>query len=877
MSSSPVILLEPTKHTPRNEGRRDPAIRHSGRAHIRGKIRRVWRPRYLELCDSGFIRYYELPPLADVTMPEEADWQHVNMVIKDTLIIHHARIIDVTTLRDLHVGLPRGSYGFLFRGQRIGGNLSNTINFDFEVDHQQNAFVDMQRDTAGNACSAYPVGKEVNPPREYFCAVSTLEEAQSWVIALKWSVEACQKTLQRLDPLNQSDSDKNNESDDLCVTNLMKIGDGKKEEKESIDSNNGRRGNKTQCVSPKVMNHTRSRSGRILVTKVCDFRIIRVAPFLRWDVAYEVALLLVENNKDKVEERRILVTVQQLDAMLIDMSTSMRNRASLLDALRRQTGELPRFRSHGGKDGKRCNAQTIEASMEKLNAILRALAMEAAAVNSQPMRHLFGLDVNRPEIEEIPWWKPQRKSSHEYGSGRSKTTTSNKSTAPVLYRQMRSIPSALKVDDYVRQWLARPPNSLSSLDMASRFHFESQIWLLQRPWSLVGGLGVVLPLMYSVSRNYEHNMMSVTMRFDVLALTWGAAYWAGQQKGITAQQRKSRYQHSSQRHSRNLVPVSRPRKAIGSQAMNRQENVPNPNLVTTSGTDSSSTVAAEGDVITSVSSDEYICDDGDDLDYLDEEVEIDGNSNVGKLSSPIPKYPDNDGLSCWSEPPDPAIFHVRGSTYLQDRVKVPSGTAPFKCRGVDLWLTDNPERHIARHPSVLGGELHNEDTFLVNFLLPFGNFVAYFSVPPLPEFPNKQVANVWSSFVDGDQQYRDARLKLLPIVMEGPWIVKAAVGNGKSPALLGKVIPLQYFFRKPKGTKKGVYEVDVIITASSIAKGILSVVKGHAKSLSIAFALIIEAAKEEELPETALCSFQIHALNLDDCPRLPDLNLDDVK
>jgi len=275
--------------------------------------------------------------------------------------------------------------------------------------------------------------------------------------------------------------------------------------------------------------------------------------------------------------------------------------------------------------------------------------------------------------------------------------------------------------------------------------------------------------------------------------------------------------------------------------------------------------------------DESLFDDGDDLDYLDEVAEIDKNSNVGKLSSPIPQYPENNGCSCWSEPFDPAIFHVRGSTYLEDRIKVPSGRSPFKCRGVDLWLTDNPERHIARHPSVLGGKLHEEDTFLVNFLLPFGNFVSYFSVPPLSEFPNKEVANVWSGFVAGDQQYRDARLKLLPVVIDGPWIVKAAVGNGKSPALLGKVIPLQYFFRQPKGTEKGIYEVDVIITASSIAKGILNVVKGHAASLSIAFAMIIEASKPEELPETVLCSFQIHALNLDDCPHLPEMNLDDIK
>eukprot|EP00536_Pseudo-nitzschia_multiseries_P010664 jgi/Psemu1/307499/fgenesh1_kg.334_\ len=372
-----------------------------------------------------------------------------------------------------------------------------------------------------------------------------------------------------------------------------------------------------------------------------------------------------------------------------------------------------------------------------------------------------------------------------------------------------------------------------------------------------------------MSQVYPTNMINVSLRLDVLVFTWGMAYWAGQRKGRMTQKSDNQYHSSSHRTTRSSESRT--------QVMNTRETGPNQNRITTCGTVTFSTVATVEDDVTAQSLDESsMCDDGEELDYLDEEEERDENLNIGKLSSPIPRYPDNNGLSCWSEPADPAIFHVRGRTYLDDRVKVPSGRSPFKCRGVDLWLTDNPERYIARHPSVLGGKLHEEDTFLINFLLPFGNFVAYFSVPPLAEFPNKEVANVWSNFVDGDQQYRDARLKLLPIVIDGPWIVKAAVGNGKSPALLGKVIPLQYFFRKPEGTKKGIYEVDVIITASSIAKGILSVVKGHAKSLSIAFGLIIEAAKEEELPETVLSSFQIHALNLNDCPRLPDHNLDEV-
>jgi len=238
------------------------------------------------------------------------------------------------------------------------------------------------------------------------------------------------------------------------------------------------------------------------------------------------------------------------------------------------------------------------------------------------------------------------------------------------------------------------------------------------------------------------------------------------------------------------------------------------------------------------------------------------------LSSPLPLFPANHGTSCWSKP-DHNIFMVRGATYLEDRTKTPSAPAVFQCRGVDVWITDNAERNISRHPSVLGGQLHKEDTFIVNFLLPFSNFVAYFTVPPIEEMP-ANIADVWCKFVKGDQQYRDRKLKLLPVVVDGPWIVKKAVGPGTSPAMVGRDLPLQYYFTEPTATKKGVYEVDVLVTASRIARGILNVVKGHTKSLSIAFAFIIEASEEAQLPETVLCAFQVHSLHLEDCPNLPD-------
>ena len=140
-----------------------------------------------------------------------------------------------------------------------------------------------------------------------------------------------------------------------------------------------------------------------------------------------------------------------------------------------------------------------------------------------------------------------------------------------------------------------------------------------------------------------------------------------------------------------------------------------------------------------------LLDDGDDHSTLMDEINSDsedalllpevesisiGHERLPVLSSPLPKFPENKRISCWSEP-DHNIFMVRSKSYLIDRQKMPSAPAIFECRGVDIWLSDNAARNISSHPAMLGGKVHQDDTFIVNFLLPFGNLVAYWSIKPM--------------------------------------------------------------------------------------------------------------------------------------------------
>ena len=810
------ITTTTTRPPPHLSHPRDPTIRHSGRCHIRGKIRRIWRPRYLELYDSGLVRYYELPITADVTLPEVSDVDHVNMIPKDTLVIYHARIIDVTTLRDLHVGLPGGSFGFLFRGQR---QLTNEL----------------------------MTNPEPNPPREYFCAVSTLEEAQTWVVALQWSAVVCQQQRRinnnsfnssscSIDMSNHHHLQQQQQQQKQRQQQQQKIGEEHGVEDSSILTKTQNRVTGTTTTRRRRRRRgSKQRMGRIVVTKIQGYRIIKSSTHqFHWKITYEIAMLLLKQNR--VEERRILITTNELQSLLGQLELELENDSNsqlVLNRIQQSLVTLPPYFELG------CNPKDLISSFPIIETAFRSLAMEAKIVNTKALKHLFALDNPTGKsvvVQRINWWETlpsQSSSSSLVAAGR-----------PILtFRQIKLIPKHITSDEYVRHWLHDKPSQKQQMLILRLFQHG--------PWIVIGLLGVILTVFYPVLLLYYQKMISITIRLDLLLLSWIVAAWSGNRYNSESPSR--RRHHHQQQQQQQFHHTDKRSKIV---------KMTTPSSLIISTVDSSEDVSDD--------------DDGDDGEELDSLMSYDDGDeeNLETLSSPLPQFPANCGESCWSVPEDNSIFKVRGATYLNDRIKVPSGPSPFKCRGVDLWITDNPQRHIARHPSVMGGRLGDEDTFMVNFLLPFGNFVSYFTVPPMSEFPGT-LANVWSKFVKGDQQYRDARLKLLPMVQDGPWIVKAAVGNGTAPALLGKVIPLQYYFREPDEKQKGIYEVDVIITASTIATGILSVVKGHTKSLTIAFAFIIEAAQEEELPETVLCSFQIHALHLENCPTLPECNLDD--
>ena len=145
----------------------------------------------------------------------------------------------------------------------------------------------------------------------------------------------------------------------------------------------------------------------------------------------------------------------------------------------------------------------------------------------------------------------------------------------------------------------------------------------------------------------------------------------------------------------------------------------------------------------------------------------------------------------------------------------------------------------------------------LNFCLPWGNFALYWAAPD-------ERNDVLQQFLESDDDaYRDARLKLIPRVVEGNWLVRRAVGPGSKAAKLAETIELKY----ARGA--GYLEVSADLCGSATARRLLSVVRSGTSGLVLDLALVVEGTTEAELPERVLGAARLHRVDPDLAEPLP--------
>ncbi len=216
------------------------------------------------------------------------------------------------------------------------------------------------------------------------------------------------------------------------------------------------------------------------------------------------------------------------------------------------------------------------------------------------------------------------------------------------------------------------------------------------------------------------------------------------------------------------------------------------------------------------------------------------------------------------------VNKVRGVDYMADGVKVQPEPPLFECVNVDCFYCDSKTPGLLSNPTNYYPKARAAgDTrfyFIVHYATPpkpLMHMVMYFAVDPdrldsCPEF-----ARLWRKFLNGDDAWRNERLKIVPNVAEAPWAVRWAVGGSK-PVLLARRLKHTYTINE----QDKVVLVDCDVESSSWASGIVGTLRGNISHVVIDLGFTLEGRASNELPERIMGAGQLRYINLKKCGSL---------
>jgi hypothetical protein len=179
----------------------------------------------------------------------------------------------------------------------------------------------------------------------------------------------------------------------------------------------------------------------------------------------------------------------------------------------------------------------------------------------------------------------------------------------------------------------------------------------------------------------------------------------------------------------------------------------------------------------------------------------------------------------------------------------------------------------------MGGQLRKAPTLAINFRFPWGYMNLYFEIPDnlvchLNPESNVAVDSSLSpaernlaAWLQGDADYRNERLKLIPYVAEGPWVVRNIV-TGR-PTIIGKKLPVTYDLSLGTVAEAPLLTATLDIgSGSATAKRIVSVCRRYMSALTVDVGFVIQGEVESELPEQMLGSIRVHHADPLKAPKL---------
>eukprot|EP01025_Chloroclados_australasicus_P066857 TRINITY_DN9237_c0_g1_i2.p1 TRINITY_DN9237_c0_g1~~TRINITY_DN9237_c0_g1_i2.p1 ORF type:complete len:502 (-),score=31.95 TRINITY_DN9237_c0_g1_i2:449-1954(-) len=215
----------------------------------------------------------------------------------------------------------------------------------------------------------------------------------------------------------------------------------------------------------------------------------------------------------------------------------------------------------------------------------------------------------------------------------------------------------------------------------------------------------------------------------------------------------------------------------------------------------------------------------------------------------------------WSSPGE-GQFRVRGPTYLTDKIKIHAPKPRYELQAVELVKMKQVVPHLSRFVACVS-QSSAAFNFVLSLMMPFsGDQLGVVIVFSTDQKPQEQVEPGMHPFdlcmarflSGGDDEVKSAKLKLIPAVGEGSWVLKQAVGT--TPVILGRKLSTSYH-RGPN-----YIEAQFDIGSNSTAAYITNLAANATKTLVLDMALLLEGTTEQELPEYLIGTVRFNKLNL---------------
>ncbi|XP_057490699.1 protein ENHANCED DISEASE RESISTANCE 2-like isoform X1 [Actinidia eriantha] len=230
-----------------------------------------------------------------------------------------------------------------------------------------------------------------------------------------------------------------------------------------------------------------------------------------------------------------------------------------------------------------------------------------------------------------------------------------------------------------------------------------------------------------------------------------------------------------------------------------------------------------------------------------------------KAEGAVPCLEPDNCSNGWASPRGD-IFMVRGPEYFLTKVKIPGGEYLLKPLGFDWIKGPTKISEVLKNPKNRVWKAFEDEfptgnkpfVWAFNLQVPSkDNYsaIAYFvATEPIQE------GSLMDQFLKGDDGLRNSRLKLIANIVNGPWIVKKAVGE-QAICVIGRALTCKY------SVAENFVEVDIDIGSSMVASAIVHLAFGYLTTLTVDLAFLIESQTESELPERILGAVRFSELN----------------